>query len=136
MADKESGSVLVIDDDDMARLFICKVIRIGFPEFVIRDTAGGSDSIELARLYKPDIVLTDLMMPPPDGFKVCRFLKGDVETKDISIVIITALDNEDSRTVAIRLGAEEYIVKPFRVDELKKCIEMVMRGRRLGLYSE
>ena len=66
-------------------------------------------------------------MPPPDGFKLCRMLRADPTFHDTPILIVTALDNTDSKIVAIGAGANDYLVKPFGIDDLiarvKPCLE-------------
>jgi DNA-binding response OmpR family regulator len=74
--------------------------------------------MEVANSTLPRAILLDLMMPPPDGFKLCRMLRADPTFRLTPILIVTALDNTDSKIVAIGAGANDYLVKPFRVDDL------------------
>jgi DNA-binding response OmpR family regulator len=70
------------------------------------------------------------MMPDPDGFKVCRMLREDTQFIFTPILIITALDDTDSKIVAFGAGADNYMIKPYDVDELAKTIEMMLHGEK------
>ena len=68
------------------------------------------------------------MMPPPDGFKLCRMLRADPTFRRTPILIVTALDDTDSRIVAIGAGANDYLVKPFRIDDLTSKVKKLLGG--------
>ena len=68
------------------------------------------------------------MMPPPDGFKLCRMLRADPTFRRTPILIVTALDDTDSRIVAIGAGASDYLVKPFRIEELASKVKHLLGG--------
>jgi DNA-binding response OmpR family regulator len=83
-------------------------------------------ALELARASKPDAFLLDLMMPEPDGFKVCRMLRAELEFKHTPIIIVTALDDTDSRIVAFGAGADDYVTKPYHIEELTDRIKELL----------
>jgi DNA-binding response OmpR family regulator len=80
-------------------------------------------TLETATEVKPDLIILDLMMPEPDGFKVCRMLRADPHLRRTPIIIVTALNDLDSKLVAMGAGANDYLVKPFHIDQLFAIIE-------------
>jgi DNA-binding response OmpR family regulator len=108
--------VMVVEDDVAASTFIAEVLKMeDYEPIVVNDS---SKAMEVANSTLPRAILLDLMMPPPDGFKLCRMLRADPTFRLTPILIVTALDNTDSKIVAIGAGANDYLVKPFRVDDL------------------
>ena len=108
--------VMVVEDDVAASTFIAEVLNMeGYEPVIVNDS---SKAIEVAASTLPQAILLDLMMPPPDGFKLCKMLRADLTFRHTPILIVTALDNTDSKIVAIGAGANDYLVKPFRIEEL------------------
>ena len=108
--------IMVVEDDEAASIFIAEVLKMeGFEAVVVNDS---SKAMEIANSALPQAILLDLMMPPPDGFKLCRMLRADPTFRRTPILIVTALDNTDSKIVAMGAGANDYLVKPFRIDDL------------------
>ncbi|HET6821593.1 MAG TPA: response regulator transcription factor [Anaerolineales bacterium] len=108
--------IMVVEDDEAASIFIAEVLKMeGFEPVVVNDS---SKAMEKAHATLPECILLDLMMPPPDGFKLCRMLREDPTFHQTPILIVTALDNTDSKIVAIGAGANDYLVKPFGIDDL------------------
>jgi DNA-binding response OmpR family regulator len=83
-------------------------------------------AIEHAQSAKPDLFVLDLMMPEPDGFQLCRMLRADPDFQMIPIIIVTALNDEDSRIVAFGAGANDYLTKPFHIEDLKLRIKLLL----------
>jgi DNA-binding response OmpR family regulator len=108
--------VMVVEDDVAASTFIAEVLKMeDYEPIIVNDS---SKAMETANSTLPQAILLDLMMPPPDGFKLCRMLRADPTFRHTPILIVTALDNTDSKIVAIGAGANDYLVKPFRIDDL------------------
>jgi DNA-binding response OmpR family regulator len=108
--------IMVVEDDIPASTFIAEVLTMeGYDAIVVNES---SKAIEIAESTIPHAFLLDLMMPPPDGFKLCRMLRAHPTFKYTPILIVTALDNTDSKIVAIGAGANDYLVKPFHLDDL------------------
>jgi DNA-binding response OmpR family regulator len=108
--------VMVVEDDIAASTFIAEVLKMeGYEPIVVNDS---SKAMDVANSTLPQAILLDLMMPPPDGFKLCRMLRADPTFRRTPIMIVTALDNTDSKIVAIGAGANDYLVKPFAIDDL------------------
>lgn len=87
-------------------------------------------AIEMAYLVRPDIFVIDLMMPELDGFQLCRLIRTEPPFKRTPIIIVTALTDEDSKLVAIGAGANDYLAKPFHIDELKSRINDLLEGAK------
>lgn len=116
--------VMVVEDDEATSLFIAEVLEMeGYEAVVVNQS---SRAMEIARATLPQAFLLDLMMPPPDGFKLCRMLRADPAFRRTPILIVTALDNVDSKIVAIGAGANDYLVKPFRIDDLASKLKKLL----------
>jgi DNA-binding response OmpR family regulator len=112
--------ILIVDDDVQVTVLLGKLLTMeGFQTTSENDS---SKAQETAGSVKPDLILLDLMMPDPDGFKVCRMLRADPHFMFTPIIIVTALDDNDSRIVAFGAGANDYITKPFHSNELVQRI--------------
>jgi two-component system, OmpR family, alkaline phosphatase synthesis response regulator PhoP len=119
--------VLVIEDDPIVRLGLVKTLRSeGFRVEVART---GSEGLDAALSLHPDLVLCDVMMPGLNGFEVCEEIRRrDV---DLPILMVTAKGEEQDRVRGLRLGADDYIVKPFGIAELLARVDAALRRRRL-----
>lgn len=112
--------IMLVDDDKLVTDLLEKLLKSdGFETVAINDS---SKSIELAKSEQPDLFLLDLMMPYPDGFRLSRMIREEPMLKNTPIIIVTALDDNDSRAVAYGAGATDYLTKPFHPDELKDII--------------
>ncbi len=112
--------IMIVDDDAQITTLLGKLLTMeGFQTIAINDS---SKAHEMASAVKPDLFLLDLMMPDPDGFKLCRMLRADPVFMFTPIIIVTALDDNDSRIVAFGAGANDYITKPFHASELVQRI--------------
>ena len=102
--------VLIADDDPVQRKLTR--LRLGDAGFDVIEAADGEAAVELARSWRPDAVITDVLMPRLDGFDVCRRLRADPELKDVRIVLASSafVDDED-RELAHRAGADDYVVR-------------------------
>jgi DNA-binding response OmpR family regulator len=116
--------ILIVDDDVQVTTLLGKLLDMeGFETTSENDS---SKAHETAHTVKPDVILLDLMMPDPDGFKVCRILRADPHFMFTPIIIVTALDDNDSRIVAFGAGANDFITKPFRSTELVERIRKLI----------
>jgi CheY-like chemotaxis protein len=114
--------ILVVEDQDSIRRMIEALVHARGYE--VTAVASGAKAIDAAATDPPDLVLLDLMLPGQyDGFDVCRRLKQDPATAHVPVVIISALDDYDSRTKATALGAIAYYTKPFSPTALLKEID-------------
>ena len=118
--------IMVVEDDVAASIFIAEVLKMaGYEAIVVNDS---SKAMDIANSVLPGAILLDLMMPPPDGFKLCRMLRADPTFKHTPILIVTALDSTDSKIVAIGAGANDYLVKPFQIEDLIAKVQHLLEG--------
>jgi DNA-binding response OmpR family regulator len=116
--------ILIVDDDVQATTLLEKILSAeGYEAVSVNDS---SKAVQAAKSISPDLFLLDLMMPDPDGFKLCRMLRADPKFTDTPIIIITALDDNDSKVVAYGAGANDYLTKPFHIDELALRVKALL----------
>jgi CheY-like chemotaxis protein len=121
--------ILVVEDQDSIRRMIEALVQAR--GYQVRAVASGAKAIDVASVEPPDLVLLDLMLPGQyDGFEVCRRLRADPSTRAVPVVVISALDDAESRARATAAGATAYYTKPFSPIALLKEID---RLRELGL---
>ena len=121
--------ILVVEDQDSIRRMIEALVQAR--GYQVRAVASGAKAIDVASTETPDLVLLDLMLPGQyDGFEVCRRLRADPSTRVVPVVVISALDDAESRARATAAGATAYYTKPFSPIALLKEID---RLRELGL---
>jgi len=118
------AKILIVDDDIQATTLLDEILSVhGHETTVVNESVK---AIEVANLVNPDVFVLDLMMPPPDGFKLCRMLRADPNFKHTPILIVTALGDTDSRIVAIGAGANDYLAKPFGIGDLIARIQKLL----------
>ncbi len=102
-----------------------------FDEYIVEVASDGVEGVEKAKELSPDIIISDVMMPRMNGFKLCELLKENYSTSHIPIVLLTALNNQDFKIEGYDLGADAYIEKPFDMSTLKSRIRAILRNREL-----
>lgn len=123
-----SETILAVDDDiDILELIQMSLAAEGFDVITAND---GMSGLEKARAHSPDLILLDLMMPVMDGFEVIGKLKADEQTRAIPVIMLTARAQTHERVQGLHAGADDYVTKPFDLDELTARIEAVL-GRTL-----
>ena len=116
--------ILVVDDEvDLVETIRFPLEMEGFNVLV---SYNGEDALNQARKENPDLILLDLMLPKLDGYKVCRLLKFDERFKHIPILMLTAKTQEKDKLLGKETGADEYITKPFDIDELMKKVKVYL----------
>ena len=118
------AKILIVDDDVQVTVLLGKLLTMeGYQTTSENDSSKAHTT---ASSIRPDLILLDLMMPDPDGFKLCRLLRADPHFMFTPIIIVTALDDNDSRVVAFGAGANDYITKPFHSTELVERIKKLI----------
>ncbi len=126
--DQKTSTILIIDDEPALRLGLAaKIKRQGYDVYTACD---GRDGLQKAREYLPDLILSDVMMPPPNGFELRRLMGEDPQLASIPFIFLTARTGVDDRVNGIRDGADDYITKPFVTEELLARVEAVLRRVR------
>ena len=123
--DKKAFSILIIEDEpDISELIEYNLTQLGYN---IIASNNGEQGIEITRKHLPDLVLLDLMLPGIHGIDVCRILKNDKDTSDVSIIMLTALGQDEDIVKGLETGADDYVTKPFSFSVLEARIQSVLR---------
>jgi len=123
------GKLLVVDDDESNRDMLGR--RLKRDGYTVELAASGVDALRLLRSNPFDLVLLDLIMSGLDGYQVLLKMKNDPTMRDIPVIMLSALDQEDGIARCIELGAEDYIAKPFSPVFLRARIEASLEKKRL-----
>jgi two-component system cell cycle response regulator len=128
------STILIVDDEPSARETLeALLFREGYH---LVYAADGAEALQKAVELIPDLILLDVMMPGMDGFEVCRRLRADPRLAEAPVIMVTALDDRDSRIQGIEAGADDFVSKPFDRAELRaraRAITRLNRYRRLLL---
>jgi PleD family two-component response regulator len=125
MATFETRSILLIDDDPLVRRIVIKTLTAA--GYQVTEASSGVEGLAFAKREPPDLILLDLMMPGMDGFEVCKQLRQNSPTANIPVLMLTALDQTEAKVRGLQTGADDYITKPFNLDELQTRIEAHLR---------
>ena len=144
-----SARILVVDDLEANRRLL--EAKLTGEYYDVLTAGAGEEAVQLARRERPDLILMDVMMPGGiDGFEACRRLKAQAETRHIPIIILTTLDDRDSKVRGLQAGAEEFLTKPIEDAQLMARVKSLLtlklvadelrareaNGRRLGVIGE
>ena len=121
--------ILLIDDDYLDIMFLAGTLE---EDYEVIFASDGLAALESAKHSIPDLILLDVMMPGIDGFEVCRRLKADNRTKEIPVIFITGLSQAAAETKGLKMGAVDYISKPFHPAQLRAGVNMHISARRHG----
>jgi len=121
------GPVLVVDDDTVSRHVLGQALAGAGLAHVT--ATSGAEALAMIEKEHPSIVLLDLVMPPPDGYQILRILRARAETRDLPVVVLTAIDAEDEVAKAFEAGADDFVRKPFKPVELVARVRGQLRLR-------
>ncbi|HHS97809.1 MAG TPA: response regulator [Chloroflexi bacterium] len=118
------GRILIVEDD----FDISNMLRIYFQSqgYEVSVAPRGEDALEMCRQQLPNVVVLDIMLPDIDGYEVCRRLRSNLRTSHIPIIFLTQKDERSDKIHGLELGADDYITKPFDVEELKLRVRNAM----------
>lgn len=128
----EKPLILIIDDNDEIRQYICE--QIG-SEYITIDAEDGLTGFDMAKRYIPDLIISDIVMPVMDGYALCKELKQEVITSHIPILMLTACVDEEQRIMGYENGADGYITKPLNIKMLQTRIKNLIENRSLAKKS-
>jgi PAS domain S-box-containing protein/putative nucleotidyltransferase with HDIG domain len=121
-------TLLIVDDHAEMRELLADLLKpLGF---LLLFAANGEEALTQALECQPDLLLLDVMMPDMDGFEVCRRLREIPSTKEMPIIMVTALDDQESRITGIEVGADDFISKPFNRAEMRARVRTIVRLNR------
>ncbi len=115
------AKILIVDDDLLITGLMQTLVTMDGNEAVIVNDS--MDAIETAVAVQPDLITLDLMMPGLSGYDICQLLRADPRFDQTPIIIISAKEDTQSKEKAIKMGATEYITKPFDIDHFIKTIQ-------------
>ncbi|MBJ8345833.1 response regulator transcription factor [Antrihabitans sp. YC2-6] len=124
------AKVLVIDDEPMIVELLSVSLR--FQGFEVATAANGAEGLDKARSFRPDALIIDVMMPGMDGFGLLRRLRAD--GVDAPVLFLTARDEVEDKITGLTLGADDYVTKPFSLEEVVARLRVILR--RAGRNSE
>jgi len=122
--------ILVVDDQEDILQTTALVLRKGGHEAVT--VANGIDALDAARDERPDLILLDIEMPRMDGWEALRLLRLDETTRDIPVAMFTILFDLREKVRALKYGAQDYITKPFAIDELLERVSVLLSAASTG----
>lgn len=129
------GARILIVDDDARNVRLLEAM-LHVEGYATLTACNGQQALDLASEHIPELILLDVMMPDMNGFEVVEKLKGEIATQRIPIVMVTALDDQESRLYALQAGADEFISKPIDRIELGVRIKNLLALRYLRQRAE
>jgi two-component system, OmpR family, response regulator len=122
------GRILVVDDEPAIRDLLTTALR--YMGYQVTAVGNGFDALRVASEMAPDLIVLDVMLPDIDGFEVCRRLRAD--TDFVPVIFLSARDAEDDRITGFVRGGDDYVTKPFSLEELTLRIGALLRRTRGG----
>ncbi len=122
--------ILIVDDEQDIVESLKFVLETA--DYTCYCAYNGEDGLRLAKEIVPDLIILDVMMPKINGYKISRLLKYDKKYKDIPILMVTARSQEEDKLIGEETGADEYITKPFELDEVVKKVEQYLNDGNNG----
>jgi DNA-binding response OmpR family regulator len=124
----EPANILVIEDDEIVARTIERSLRGG--ELKVSIANSGVEGLKTARRRPPDLVILDIIMPGMDGYTVCREIRADPMLEDTPILFLTAKAKDEDKIAGFLAGADDYLCKPFNLDELILRVRAILRRAR------
>ena len=124
MNETTKSRILIVDDEELIRTALTEILG---EEFSIKSAANGREGIDLAKAWNPQLILMDVMMPEMDGMNACEILRREESTRHIPVLMLTALNSSQDRVRAFNVGVDDFIPKPFEIDELLSRVRAKLR---------
>ncbi len=124
---EHSGRILIVDDSAANLKLLTDMLALR--GHTVHPASDGVSALQYARTEHPDLILLDIVMPRIDGYKVCRFLKEHEETREIPVIFMTSLAETSDKVKGFRVGAADYITKPFQSEEVMARVETLLALR-------
>ena len=118
-------NILLVEDDDNVALTVERCLRR--ENYKVTLAASGSQALEIVKSQAPDLILLDVTMPGMDGYEVCREIRSDSSIERVPIIFLTARTRDEDRISGFQAGADDYINKPFNLEELLLRVRAVLR---------
>jgi DNA-binding response OmpR family regulator len=127
---------ILIVDDEPANVALLEEILVENEYTRFESVTDSKEALEVCKNFQPDLVLLDLMMPPPDGFTILERLRAETHETFLPIVILTADTTEESKRRALEAGATDFLLKPFDHTEVALRIRNLLNSRRVHLLLD
>jgi diguanylate cyclase (GGDEF)-like protein len=125
--------VLIAEDEDSIAMMLKEALTMA--RYDVRVAHDGQEAIDQISAEPPDVVLLDVQMPRMNGFEVCKRIKSDVFLRHIPVLMLTAQGTTQNKVIGLESGADDYVTKPFDMDELLARIRTLLRRTRQGLEA-
>ena len=125
----ENAARILIADDNPQGVELLEAYLAG-TDYEVATASDGEQTLARVRQWKPDLILLDIMMPRISGFEVCKRLRADPATRDIAIIMVTALDQNADVDRAVEAGTDDFLSKPINKTELLLRIRALLAGRK------
>lgn len=122
-------TILVVDDDELVSRTLQRALKLY--DYQVMVANSGTEGLQLARRHRPDLIVLDVVMPGTDGYQVCRQVRGDPLLKDTPILFLTAKSKDEDKIEGFRAGGDDYLAKPFNMQELQLRIRAILRRSTL-----
>ncbi|MCB8942447.1 MAG: response regulator transcription factor [Ardenticatenaceae bacterium] len=119
------ATILVIDDDELVSRTLQRTLKIYGHHVMVSNS--GTEGLQLAHRHRPDMFILDIMMPGADGYQVCRQIRGDPLLQELPVLFLTARLKDEDKIEGFRAGADDYLTKPFNLEELNLRVRAIMR---------
>lgn len=134
--------ILIVDDDPSIRRLVATMLAA--EGYSVEHAVNGQEGFDLARSWRPDLVISDVLMDTMDGWTLVKRLRSHPRLAMVPVILLTALDSEEDRIRGYRLGADDYLPKPFHLEELKARIlgtfeamqRMELHARELASHDD
>ncbi|MFT5174555.1 MAG: CheY-like chemotaxis protein [Gammaproteobacteria bacterium] len=123
MTAKSRARILIVDDHDVNIAILEQLLDA---DYEVKSVMSGEETIELARIFHPDLVLLDVMMSGIGGFETCRRMRQDPETVDMKIVMVTAAATAADRQRGVDCGSDDFVAKPFGLVQMKLKVDSIV----------
>lgn len=131
---EQASTILIVDDDKISRRLLTTLL--GGEGYRLVTADNGAEALERAAQVAPDLIMLDVVMPGIDGYEVCRRLRADRRLAEVPVMMVTALNDRESRLRGIEAGADDFIAKPFDRAELRARVRAITRLNRYRLLLE
>jgi two-component system alkaline phosphatase synthesis response regulator PhoP len=128
--------ILIADDNPQGVELLEAYLSDSDSEYDIRTAADGEETLHVVAAWQPDLILLDIMMPKISGFEVCKRLRANPATRDIGVIMITALDDPSDIERAVEAGTNDFVTKPIEKSVLLLRVRSLLQSRQYKLELE
>ena len=115
--------IVIADDEYFIRLLVKRSLGA---KYIVIEVGDGEETINIIRMEQPDLVLMDIVMPKVDGYTACSQIKRDEATREIPVIMLTGVGYELNKKLALQIGADGYITKPFDLERLRGEVDTLL----------